>query len=88
MLQKYEQDNIFEHDFSKAVANFEKGGMIFAKEVADPERFGVAEFDKNGNVISIEEKPTNPKSNFAVVGLYFYTNDVIEIAKSIKPSPR
>ena len=50
----------------------------------DPERYGVAEFDTNGNVISIEEKPTNPKSNFAIVGLYFYTNDVLQIAKKIK----
>ena len=54
----------------------------------DPERYGVAEFDTKGNVISIEEKPTNPKSNFAVVGLYFYTNDVVQIAKNIQPSER
>ena len=54
----------------------------------DPERYGVAEFDENGNVVSLEEKPTVPKSNFAVVGLYFYPNDVIEVAKKIKPSDR
>jgi glucose-1-phosphate thymidylyltransferase len=56
--------------------------------VNDPERYGVTEFDTKGNVISIEEKPTDPKSNFAVVGLYFYTNDVVQIAKNIKPSQR
>ena len=61
---------------------------VFGYYVNDPERYGVAEFDTKGNVISIEEKPTNPKSNFAVVGLYFYTNDVVQIAKSIKPSNR
>ena len=61
---------------------------IFGYYVNDPERYGVAEYDKKGNVISIEEKPTDPKSNFAVVGLYFYTNDVVEIAKKIKPSHR
>ena len=54
----------------------------------DPERYGVAEFDKAGNVLSIEEKPTVPKSNYAVVGLYFYPNKVVEVAKSIQPSPR
>jgi glucose-1-phosphate thymidylyltransferase len=61
---------------------------VFGYYVKDPERSGVAEFDNNGNVISIEEKPKNPKSNFAVVGLYFYTNDVIQIAKNVKPSKR
>ncbi len=66
----------------------EKKSVIFGYYVTDPERYGVAEFDANGNVISIEEKPTQPKSNYAVTGLYFYTNDVIKIAKSIKPSKR
>lgn len=61
---------------------------VFGYYVSDPERYGVAEFDKNGNIISIEEKPKSPKSNYAVIGLYFYTNDVIKIAKSIRPSER
>lgn len=64
------------------------GGMVFAYHVSDPERYGVVEFDKEHNAISIEEKPENPKSNFAVPGLYFYDNSVIEIAKTLKPSPR
>ena len=66
----------------------EKKAVIFGYVVSDPERYGVAEIDKEGNVISIEEKPTTPKSNYAVVGLYFYPNSVIDIAKNIKPSPR
>jgi len=61
---------------------------VFGYYVNDPERYGVAEFDSSGNVVSIEEKPTNPKSNYAVVGLYFYTNDVVNVAKNIKPSAR
>ena len=71
----------------KAVAS-KDGATIFGYHVKDPERFGVVNFDKNGKVISIEEKPKLPKSNFAVTGLYFYDNDVVEIAKSIKPSAR
>lgn len=66
----------------------EKKSVVFGYEVADPERYGVVEFDANKKALSIEEKPKNPKSNFAVVGLYFYTNDVIEIAKTITPSER
>ncbi|MDC3029998.1 glucose-1-phosphate thymidylyltransferase RfbA [Flavobacteriales bacterium] len=64
------------------------GGLVFGYHVNDPERYGVVEYDENFNVISIEEKPKNPKSNFAVPGLYFYDNDVIEIAKNIRPSAR
>ncbi len=66
----------------------EKKAVIFGYHVSDPERYGVAEFDEKGNVLSIEEKPENPKSNYAVVGLYFYPNKVVEVAKSIKPSSR
>jgi len=85
-------DNIFwgqgfTHLLSKA-ANQEKGASIFGYQVKDPERFGVVEFDKQLNVTSLEEKPSNPKSNFAVTGLYFYDNDVVAMAKEIKPSDR
>ena len=87
-------DNIFYgHGFSEmllnAINNLAQGkSTVFGYYVTDPERYGVAEFDKDGNVTSLEEKPPAPKSNFAVVGLYFYTNDVLQIAKNIKPSHR
>ena len=69
-------------------ADEEKKATVFGYWVNDPEHYGVAEFDEAGNVLSIEEKPTVPKSNYAVVGLYFYPNKVVEVAKSIQPSPR
>jgi len=71
----------------QALNNVE-GGYVFAYEVSDPERYGVVEFDDDHRVLSIEEKPTEPKSNYAVPGLYFYDNDVISIARNLKPSPR
>lgn len=88
-------DNIFYGSgftgmLKQAVANAEEKGQatVFGYYVNDPERYGVAEFDKDGNCLSIEEKPAKPKSNYAVVGLYFYPNSVVEIAKNIKPSAR
>lgn len=84
-------DNIFDgHGFSTALAECRTpdGGIIFAYEVSDPQRYGVVEFDDSGQALSIEEKPAEPKSNHAVVGLYFYDNSVVEIAKTIKPSAR
>jgi glucose-1-phosphate thymidylyltransferase len=84
-------DNIFYGSgFSKLVQSFNnvEGAAVFAYEVSDPERYGVVEFDEHFNAVSIEEKPTNPKSDYAVPGLYFYDNSVVEIAKSIKPSAR
>lgn len=73
---------------SVATAEKDRKATVFGYYVNDPERYGVAEFDENGNCLSIEEKPEHPKSNYAVVGLYFYPNDIVEIAKNIKPSAR
>ena len=84
-------DNIFHGerlDESLQECTNPDGGTVFAYKVSDPERYGVVEFDKQNQAISIEEKPAEPKSNFAVVGLYFYDNDVIEIAKNVQPSAR
>jgi len=81
-------DNIFDQDFSEDIKNFKSGAMIYAKQVNDPERFGVVEFDENMKALSIEEKPQQPKSNYAVVGLYTFDNRVVEYAKNLQPSAR
>ena len=84
-------DNIFHgHRLSESLKKCTdpNGGIVFAYQVSDPERYGVVEFDQNMHAISIEEKPSQPKSNYAVVGLYFYDNDVVDIAKNVKPSER
>ncbi|MDR2326041.1 MAG: glucose-1-phosphate thymidylyltransferase RfbA [Acidovorax sp.] len=84
-------DNIFYgHDFQGLLkkADAQQGATVFAYHVQDPERYGVAEFDATGQVLSLEEKPVQPKSNYAVTGLYFYDSQVVDMAKSLKPSPR
>jgi glucose-1-phosphate thymidylyltransferase len=85
-------DNIFYgYGFGQLLldtATLQDGAVVFGYYVKDPERYGVAEFDKDGKVLSLEEKPAQPKSNYAVTGLYFYSNDVVAKAKSLKPSPR
>jgi glucose-1-phosphate thymidylyltransferase len=81
-------DNVFEDDFTEAIQSFKSGGRIFAKEVPDPERFGVVEFDAEKKVLSIEEKPAVPKSRFAIPGIYIFDGRATEIAKGLIPSGR
>jgi glucose-1-phosphate thymidylyltransferase len=81
-------DNIFEDNFSEIIKNFKTGGQVFAKEVKDPERFGVVKFDQNMKAVEIQEKPKVHLSNYAITGLYIYDNRVIEAAKQVKPSER
>ncbi len=81
-------DNIFDYDFTNDIQSFQKGALNFVKKVHDPQRYGVVEFDENMNVLSIEEKPENPKSEYASVGFYVYDNNVVQIAKDLQPSSR
>jgi glucose-1-phosphate thymidylyltransferase len=81
-------DNIFDYDFSKEISEFKSGGNIFALEVSDPQRYAVAEFDTGGNIISITEKPDNPKSKYAIPGIYIFDKRASEFAKKITPSNR
>jgi glucose-1-phosphate thymidylyltransferase len=83
-------DNLFygKLDFLRQAINNNVGGTIFGYEVTDPERYGIVEFDNDNNVVSIEEKPKNPKSNYAIPGLYIFDSDVVEVAKTIIPSAR
>lgn len=81
-------DNLYEDNFTQAVQSFKQGGRIFAKEVKDPQRFGVVEFDENHRVISIEEKPAQPKSNYCVTGFYIYDSSVVKKAEQLQFSHR
>lgn len=81
-------DNIFDYDFTNEIKNFKKGGQIFAIKVPDPQRYAVVEIDKKGQILSIIEKPLNPKSNYAVPGIYIFDKKASEFAKKIKPSKR
>lgn len=81
-------DNLFDDDFSTYISSFESGGRVFAKEVPDPERFGVVEFDDNHKILSIVEKPKEPKSNYAITGLYIFDSSVVSRAKELTPSAR
>jgi len=81
-------DNIFDYDFKEAISSFSSGGHVFAKKVHDPERYAVVEFDDNNNVISIEEKPLQPKSSYAVPGIYIFDKRAVQYAKNVKPSLR
>lgn len=81
-------DNIYDHDFTSEFKNFTSGAKIFVKEVPDPQRFGVVEMDDNNHVLSIEEKPENPKSNWAQTGMYMYDEHVFDLIRTLKPSVR